>query len=603
MAPLPQVDFPTISVFASMPGASPDTMAATVATPLERHLGIIADVTEMTSQSTVGSARITLQFGLNRDIDGAARDVQAAINAARADLPTSLRNNPTYRKVNPADAPIAILAMTSDTLTRGQIYDAASTVMQQALSQLEGIGQVGISGSSLPAVRVELNPLALFKYGIGLEDVRAALASANAHSPKGAIEDGDRRYQLYTNDQAVRADDYRPLVIAYRDGAAVHLTDVAEVKDSVENLRNQGLANGKTGGAGHSLPAARRQHHRHRRPHKGDPAAAAGINPECHRCLADDGPHDDDPHLAARCRARADDRHRPRHPGRLPLPAQRARHLDPDRGGAGVADRHLRRHVSSRLQPRQSVADGADRLDRLCRRRRDRCARKHHPAYRGRDDADGGGTARRPRGRLYRLVDEPVADRRLRPDPLDGRDHRAALPRVRGDPVGGDPDLAGGVADDDADDVRPSPPNQARRGGRALLPRRGARLRHGAPPLRPFAAVGLARAGLDHGESGGDDRPRRLSLRRYPQGLPAAAGHRADGRRHPGRPEHLVPGDAAKARPVHRHHPQGPGGREHRRLYRRRPDQFRLCLCRAETARRAQDFGRQSDRPTARQAQ
>ncbi len=245
VAPLPQVDFPTISVFATMPGASPETMAATVATPLERHLGIIADVTEMTSQSTVGTTRITLQFGLNRNIDGAARDVQAAINAARADLPTSLRQNPTYRKVNPADAPIAILAMTSATLTRGQIYDAASTVVQQALSQLDGVGQVAISGSSLPAVRVELNPLALFKYGIGLEDVRAALASANAHSPKGIIEDGDRRFQIYTNDQANRAADYRPLIVAYRDGSPVRLTDVGDVRDSVENLRNQGLANGK----------------------------------------------------------------------------------------------------------------------------------------------------------------------------------------------------------------------------------------------------------------------------------------------------------------------------------------------------------------------
>jgi len=245
VAPLPQVDFPTISVFATMPGASPDTMATTVATPLERHLGIIADVTEMTSQSTVGTTRITLQFSLNRNIDGAARDVQAAINAARADLPTSLRTNPTYRKVNPADSPIAILAMTSATLTRGQIYDAASTVVQQALSQIDGIGQVAISGSSLPAVRVELNPLALFKYGIGLEDVRAALASANAHSPKGMIEQGDQRFQIYTNDQANLAKDYRPLVIAYREGSPVRLTDVAEVKDSVENIRNQGLSNGK----------------------------------------------------------------------------------------------------------------------------------------------------------------------------------------------------------------------------------------------------------------------------------------------------------------------------------------------------------------------
>ena len=245
VAPLPQVDFPTISVQATMPGASPDTMATTVATPLERHLGVIANVSEMTSSSTVGSSRITLQFNLDRNIDGAARDVEAAINAARADLPTSLRQNPTYRKVNPADAPIAILSMTSDTLTRGQIYDAASTIMQQALSQIDGIGQVGISGSSLPAVRVELIPQALFKYGIGLEDVRAALASANAHSPKGALEDGGRRYQIYTNDQASKASQYRPLVIAYRNGAAVHLTDVGEVQDSVENLRNQGLSNGK----------------------------------------------------------------------------------------------------------------------------------------------------------------------------------------------------------------------------------------------------------------------------------------------------------------------------------------------------------------------
>src|SRR6201996_9309241 len=244
VSPLPQVDFPTISVQATLPGASPQDVATTVASPLERHLGQIADVTEMTSSSTVGSTRITLQFGLNRDINGAARDVQAAINAARADLPTSLRTNPTYRKVNPADAPIAILAMTSATLTRGQIYDAASTVVQQALSQIDGIGQVAISGSSLPAVRVELNPLALFKYGIGLEDVRAALASANAHSPKGAIEEDDRRFQIYTNDQANHAADYRPLIVAYRDGSPVRLTDVGEVRDSVENLRNQGLSNG-----------------------------------------------------------------------------------------------------------------------------------------------------------------------------------------------------------------------------------------------------------------------------------------------------------------------------------------------------------------------
>ena len=245
VSPLPQVDFPTISVRASMPGASPDTMATDVAEPLERHLGQIADVNEMTSSSSVGSTRVTLQFGLDRDINGAARDVQAAINASRADLPTSLRSNPTYRKVNPADAPILILTLTSDTLTSGQLYDSAATIIEQRLSQIEGIGEVDVSGSALPAVRVELNPTALFKYGIGLEDVRAALASANANSPKGAIEVGDLHYQIYTNDQASHADQYRDLVIAYRNKAAVHLSDIADVSDSVENLRNAGLANGK----------------------------------------------------------------------------------------------------------------------------------------------------------------------------------------------------------------------------------------------------------------------------------------------------------------------------------------------------------------------
>jgi len=187
VSPLPQVDFPTISVRAQLPGASPEVVATSVATPLKRHLGQIADVTEMTSVSTVGVARINLQFGLNRDINGAARDVQAAINAAHADLPTSLRTNPSYSKVNPADAPILILALTSDTLRQGELYDAASTVVSQKLSQVDGVGEVTVGGSSLPAVRVELNPSALYKYGIGLEDVRAALASANAHSPKGAI--------------------------------------------------------------------------------------------------------------------------------------------------------------------------------------------------------------------------------------------------------------------------------------------------------------------------------------------------------------------------------------------------------------------------------
>jgi multidrug efflux pump len=247
VSPLPEVDFPTISVQAALPGANPETVASSVASPLERALGRIAAVTEMTSSSAIGNTGITLQFDLNRDIDGAARDVQAAINAAHADLPTSLRSNPIYRKINPADAPILLLALTSKTLTPGQMYDSASNILQQRLSQLDGIGQVTIGGAALPAVRVEINPHALSKYGVGLEDVRAALAAANANSPKGAIEGDGRHLQIYTNDQANHAADYRPLVIAYRNGAPVRLTDVAEVTDSVEDLRNEGLVNGKPG--------------------------------------------------------------------------------------------------------------------------------------------------------------------------------------------------------------------------------------------------------------------------------------------------------------------------------------------------------------------
>src|SRR5258705_257303 len=220
-------------------------MAATVATPLEPALGPIAGVSEMTSSSSLGQTRVVLQFDLNRDIDGAARDVQAAINAARTLLPTGLPTNPVYRKVNPADAPIMILALTSDTRTQGQMYDAASTILAQKLSQLQGVGQVTVGGSSLPAVRVELNPNALYKYGVGPEDVRAAITATNVNRPKGSLQEGDRHWQILANDQAKQAADYMPIVVAYRNNAPVRLTDVAEVVDSVQDLRNAGSANGK----------------------------------------------------------------------------------------------------------------------------------------------------------------------------------------------------------------------------------------------------------------------------------------------------------------------------------------------------------------------
>jgi multidrug efflux pump len=245
VSPLPQVDYPTISVFATLPGASPETMASAVATPLEREFSRIAGLNEMTSTSYLGSTSINLQFDLSKNINAAAREVQAAINAARGQLPPNLPNNPTYRKTNPADSAILILALTSEVLDRGRLYDVASSILLQKISQVEGVGRVFAWGGALPAVRVSVNPTILNSYGLSLEDVRGALFGANANRPKGEIAEGSRAWTLSTTDQLLQAKEYRPLIIAYRDGRAVRLSDVATVTDSVQDVRNHGLVNGK----------------------------------------------------------------------------------------------------------------------------------------------------------------------------------------------------------------------------------------------------------------------------------------------------------------------------------------------------------------------
>ncbi|MDI7384507.1 multidrug efflux RND transporter permease subunit MdtC [Cronobacter dublinensis] len=245
VAPLPQVDFPVIMVSASLPGASPETMASSVATPLERSLGRIAGVNEMTSSSSLGSTRIILEFNFDRDINGAARDVQAAINAAQSLLPSGMPSHPTYRKANPSDAPIMILTLTSDTYSQGELYDYASTQLAQTIAQIDGVGDVDVGGSSLPAVRVALNPQALFNQGVSLDAVRSAISNANVRRPQGAIEGAQQRWQLQTNDELKTAAEYAPLVIHYRNGAAVQLSDVATVTDSVQDVRNAGMTNAK----------------------------------------------------------------------------------------------------------------------------------------------------------------------------------------------------------------------------------------------------------------------------------------------------------------------------------------------------------------------
>ncbi|MDP8705749.1 multidrug efflux RND transporter permease subunit MdtC [Serratia marcescens] len=245
VSPLPQVDFPVISISASLPGASPETMASSVATPLERALGRIAGVNEMTSMSSLGSTRVILQFDLDRDINGAARDVQAAINAAQSLLPTGMPSRPSYRKVNPSDAPIMILTLTSDTYSQGQLYDFASTQLAQKISQTEGVGDVSVGGSSLPAVRVELNPSALFNQGVSLDTVRQAIANANVRRPQGAVENPQQRWQIQANDALKTAEAYRPLIVHYNNGSAVRLANVAEVNDSVQDVRNAGMTDAK----------------------------------------------------------------------------------------------------------------------------------------------------------------------------------------------------------------------------------------------------------------------------------------------------------------------------------------------------------------------
>jgi multidrug efflux pump len=245
VSPLPQVDFPTISVSASLPGASPEIMASSVAAPLERQLGHIAGVTEITSASYFGTTSITLQFELSRNIDGAARDVQAAINAARANLPANLPSNPSYRKVNPADSPIMILSLTSEIYGQGQMYDVASTIIQQRLLRIQGVGQVMVGGSSLPAVRVDVNPTQLNALGLGLEDVRGMLSRQNANLPKGQFSNEDRTSDIRANDQLLKAEDYQPLIVTYRNGSAIRLGDIANVEDSVENIRAAGYVDGK----------------------------------------------------------------------------------------------------------------------------------------------------------------------------------------------------------------------------------------------------------------------------------------------------------------------------------------------------------------------
>ncbi len=299
VAPLPQVEFPTIQVQATLPGASPETMASSVATPLERQFGRIANLTELTSTSYLGATSIVLQFDLNRNIDAAARDVQAAINAAAGQLPTTLPSKPTYRKVNPADAPIMILGLTSTAVRPGLMYDAADSILEQKLSQIDGVGQVNVGGSALPGVRVELNPTQMSNLGVGLEDVRTVLANANANRPKGELANNEKTWGLSTTDQLLKAEDYQPLIVRYNNGAAVQLSDIGLGKRLGRERTRRRDGRWQACSAGHHFPPTRREHYRYRRSNLRGVAPIARFDPGRDRPHRSPRPHDHHPRLGA----------------------------------------------------------------------------------------------------------------------------------------------------------------------------------------------------------------------------------------------------------------------------------------------------------------
>ena len=462
VAPLPQVDFPTISVSASLPGASPETMASAVAQPLERQFGQIAGVTQSTSTSTLGSTSITLQFELNRNIDAAAQDVQAAITAAARQLPTDLPSPPTYRKVNPADSPILVMGVHSDSLPLTAVDDYADTILAQQISQISGVAQVSIGGEQKPSVRVQIDPAKLATKGLTLEDIRGVLASATTNAAKGTLNGATRSFTIAANDQLAKASDYDDVIIAYRNGAAVRVKDVGHAVDGPENLYTQAWDNNKPAvllvvikqpGANviETVDLIK----------QALPRLQAVIPPAVTVDILSD--------RTATIRASVEDveftlghYHRPRGARDPALPAQSSRHRHTEPGRAALAARRRRGHVSRRVQPRQSVADGAHHLGRLRRRRCHRGGGEHLSPHRGRHGAARGGADRLARDRLHRIVDQSVACRGVHSALADGRDHRAAVPRIRHHRHRGHRRLGLRVADADADALRALPPPRQR---------------------------------------------------------------------------------------------------------------------------------------------
>ncbi len=457
LSALPEVDYPTIQVQTFYPGASPDVMTSSVTAPLERQLGQMPNLLQMASTSSVGASVITLQFSLDISLDVAEQEVQAAINAAGNLLPSDLPAPPIYAKVNPADAPVLTLALTSKTLPLPQIQDMADTRLAQKISQVPGVGLVSISGGQRPAVRVQANLRALSAYGLNIDDLRTTIANANVNTPKGSFDGPSRAYTINANDQLQSPDSYNALVIAYRNGAPVHISDVAQVKQDAENNK---LAAWKD-----TTPAVVMNVQRQPGANVIDvvnriKAMLPGLQealPAAVDVTVRDRPHGHDPRLGQGCAVRADARRLPGRAGDLCLPAQSAGDHHPQPLRAPFPRGHAGGHVSAGLQHQQPLLDGAHHRQRLRRRRRHRDDREHRPLSRGGSPAAGGGAARLAAGGIHHRLPHSLPHRRADPAALHGRGGGPPVPRIRHHAGRHHPDLGLRLADPRAHDVRQAP--------------------------------------------------------------------------------------------------------------------------------------------------
>ena len=452
VAPLPQVDFPTITVSASLPGASPDTMATSVAQPLERQIAQIPGVSQMTSTSALGATAITVQFDLNRNIDAAANDIQAAINAAAGQLPKDLPSPPTYRKVNPSDTPILILSVQSDVAPIIDVDDAAENVLAQHLSQISGVSLVRVGGQQTPAIRIQVDPAKLVEKGMQLEDVRTQIGIATVNTPKGALIGPKQTFTIQDNDQLTQAKAWNDVIIAYRNGAPVRVRDIGQAVAGPQDSTQAAWSNGKPQRLSRRVQDPRRERHQHGRGDQGHTGDPAGFDPADHSCQHSLRSHHDHPRLGARRRVHPRAHRRPRGDGDLRFLAQPLGDDHSERYGSARPARRLRAHVGGRLQPRQSLAHGVHHLGRFRRRRRDRDAREHHPPHRGRGKALSGGAQGFRRDRLHHHLDLGVAGRGAHPAPDDERHHRPPVPRILGHDRDDDLRLGRRFADADPDD-------------------------------------------------------------------------------------------------------------------------------------------------------